>query len=67
MVHFKYRTGKVKKVSNYKATKRFLAEALTKMTSIPSGGRSIWPEDAEGYVLGPGTGTGPGVGLLKLP
>jgi hypothetical protein len=46
-------------VSNYGATKRFTAEALIKMMNISNGGRSILPEDAEGWVLGPGTGTGP--------
>lgn len=30
------------------------------MINVPNSGRSIVPEDAEGWVLGPGTGTGPG-------
>lgn len=35
--------------------------------NVPNGGRSILPEDAEGWVLGPGpgTGTGPGPGAVN--
>lgn len=33
---------------------------MTEMMNVPSSGRSISPEDAEGWVLGPGTGTGSG-------
>lgn len=47
----------------YQTTERlkFIAEALIKMMNVPHWGRSILPEDAEGWLLGPGTGTaGPG-------
>lgn len=30
---------------------------LMKMMTVPHWGRSILPEDAEGWLLGPGTGT----------
>lgn len=33
--------------------------------TVPSGGRSTLPEDAEGWVLGPGTGTGTGPGAVN--
>lgn len=36
---------------------RFIAETLIKMMNVPHWGRSILPEDAEGWLLGPGTGT----------
>lgn len=37
---------------------------MIEMMNVPSGGRSVSPEDAEGWVLGPGTGTGTGSGAV---
>lgn len=34
--------------------------------NVPDIGRSILPEDAEGWVLGPGTGAGAGAGVGLL-
>lgn len=51
----------IKKVSDYSAVKGFIVEAPTKM-NVPSVGRSILPEDAKWWVLGPGPGPGPGAG-----
>lgn len=39
---------------------RFRAETLIKMMNVPNGGRSILPDDAEVWILGPGTGPGAG-------
>lgn len=50
----------IKNVLDYRVTKRFTAEALIKTKNVANSGRSILPEDAEGWLLGPGTGTGPG-------
>lgn len=36
------------------------AEATAKTMDAVTGGRSLLPEDAEGWVLGRGTGRGPG-------
>lgn len=33
--------------------------------NVPNSGRSILPEDAEGWVLGPGTGTAAGAGAVN--
>lgn len=53
-----------KNVSDY-TTKTLSAGVLVKMMSIPSDGRSILLEDAEGCVLGPGTGAGAGTGAVN--
>ena len=41
----------IENVSDYRAIKRFIAEALIKMMNVPNCGRSILLEDAEGWVL----------------
>lgn len=51
-------------MSDY-TTKTLSAGVLVKMMSIPSDGRSILLEDAEGCVLGPGTGAGAGTGAVN--
>lgn len=38
---------------------------MIKMINVANGGRSILPEDAEGWVSGPGTGTGTGPGAVN--